>query len=242
MELPARLFWVLIGPFIGLYVATFAAAWPRAPRLWGRSRCDRCGTPLRARDQVPVLSYLLKRGRRGCCDGRIPRTFPLGEAGGLGVGLIAAAWPQPGQAALVAALGYCLLYLALVDLRRYRLPIPALGLAAALALGLRAWTRWSELPGDLLGAATVAAFMLLLRRMGPRRNDPEMSTGMGGGDVALAAIVALLTGWRLAPMSLAVAALAPLLIMTIQRRRGPVAFGFWLNLAGLLALIPLRGT
>lgn len=240
LDLTARIFWVLIGPFVGLYVATFAVAWPRPPRLWGRSRCDRCGTPLRARDQVPVLSYLFKRGRRGCCDGKIPRTFPLGEAGGLGIGLIAAAWPQPGPASLVAALGFCLLYLALVDLRRYRLPIPALGLAAVLAVGLDAWTRWPELPGDLLGAATVAAFMLLLRRMGPRRDAPGMGTGMGGGDVVLAAIVALLAGWRLAPLSLAIAAMAPLLVMTIQRRRGPVAFGFWLNLAAIISLIPLR--
>lgn len=237
---PLNLFWVLIGPFAGLYVATFAVAWPRAPRLWGRSRCDRCGAPLRARDQVPVLSYLLKRRRRGCCDGTIPRTFPLGEAGGFGIGLIAAAWPQPGPAALVAALGFCLLYLALVDLRRYRLPIPALCRAAALSLVLCAWTRREDLAGDLLGAATAAAFMLLLRRMGTRRGRPEMGTGMGGGDVALAAVVALLAGWRLAPLSLAVAALAPLAIMMFQRRRGPVAFGFWLNLAAIIALVPLR--
>jgi len=232
LDLTARLFWVLIGPFIGLYVATFAVAWPRAPRLWGRSRCDRCHTPLRARDQIPVLSFLLKGGRRGCCDGRIPRTFPLGEAGGLGVGVIAALWPQPWQAALVAALGYCLLYLALVDLRRFRLPIPTLCVAAALAVALCAWTRRADLPGDLLGAASVGVAMLLLHRFGP---------GMGAGDVALAAIVALLAGWRLAPLSIAVAAIAPLLVMAIKGRRGPVAFGLWLNLVGLVTLIRVQG-
>jgi leader peptidase (prepilin peptidase)/N-methyltransferase len=235
--LASRLFWVLIGPFAGLYVATFAAAWPRWPRpLVGRSRCDRCHAPLRAVDQIPVLSYALKRGRRGCCDGRIPRTFPLGEAGGLGVGVIAALWPQPALAGLVALLGFCLLYLGLVDLRRYRLPTAALGLAGLLALGLRATTRWPDLPADLLGAAAVMAVMLLLRRMGPGRGA---GAGMGGGDVVLAGIVALLFGWRLAPLGLALAALAPLGIMAISRRRGPVAFGLWLCLAACVALIPL---
>ena len=233
--LASRLFWVLIGPFAGLYVATFAAAWPRQPRpLVGRSRCDRCHAPLRAIDQVPLLSYVLKGGRRGCCDGRIPRTFPLGEGGGLAVGLIAALFPQPLQAGLAALLGFCLLYLGLVDLRRYRLPIPALVLAAALSLGLRALTRWQDLPADLLGAAVVMAMMLLLRRLGPGRG---MGAGMGAGDVVLAGIVALLTGWRLAPLGIALTALAPLLVMAISRRRGPTAFGFWLCLTGCIALI-----
>jgi leader peptidase (prepilin peptidase)/N-methyltransferase len=238
MEVAIRVFWVLIGPFAGLYVATFAAAWPRWPRpLVGRSRCDRCHAPLRAVDQIPVLSYALKSGRRGCCDGRIPRTFPLGEGGGLGVGLIAALWPQPLLAGLAALLGFCFLYLGLVDLRRYRLPIPALGLAAALALGLRVLTHGSDLPVDLLGAALVVASMLLLRRLGPGRGA---GLGMGAGDVVLAGVVALLAGWRLAPLSIALAALAPLPIMIVSRRRGPVAFGFWLSLVGCITLISVR--
>lgn len=237
MALASRLFWVLIGPFAGLYVATFAAAWPRWPRpLVGQSRCDRCHAPLRAIDQIPLLSYALKGGRRACCDGRIPRTFPLGEGGGLAVGLIAALWPQPLLAALTALLGFCFLYLGLVDLRRYRLPIPALCAAAALSLGLSALTRWSDLPGDLLGAAAVMAMMLVLRRLGPGRGA---GAGMGAGDVALAGIVALLTGWRLAPLAIALTALAPLLVMAVTRRRGPIAFGFWLSLTGCIALIPL---
>lgn len=237
LDLAARVFWVLIGPFVGLYVATFAVAWPRSPRLWGRSRCDRCQTPLRARDQIPVLSFLSKRGRRGCCDGKIPPTFPLGEAGGLAVGLMATSWSQPWQAALAGGLGFCLLYLGLVDLRRYRLPIPALCLAAALAVWLRAWTHGPELPGDLLGAAAVASALLVLRRLGPGRGGADVGLGMGAGDVALAAVVALLAGWRLAPLSIAIAALAPLLIMAVNRRKGAVAFGFWLSAVGYTALV-----
>ncbi len=62
---------------------------------------------------------------------------------------------------------------------------------------------------------------------------------MGAGDVALAGIVALLTGWRLAPLAIALTALAPLLVMAVTRRRGPIAFGFWLSLTGCIALIPL---
>ena len=121
--LAARLFLLLSGPFVGDYVATLAAAWPRAPRpVLGRSQCARCGAPIAPVRAIPLVSWALQRGRRGCCDGRIPIVYPLGEAAGLAAGAAAMFIPSLPAAIWAYALDMTLAYVALVDLRRFSIP------------------------------------------------------------------------------------------------------------------------
>jgi leader peptidase (prepilin peptidase)/N-methyltransferase len=224
-----RVFFALIGPFAGTYAATLASAWPRAPRpVFGASVCAGCGAAIAPWRQVPLLSWVAQGGRRVCCGGRIPRTYPIGEALGLGAGLLAGLQPTLAQGALQLAVGLTLAYVALVDLRRFSIPLAglaALAVETAVMLALR---------GDLadavqrLATGSLLAAALAAVRLGVRRDD---RAGLGWGDVMLAGVAGVLVGWRLAPAVVAAAALAPLAIQVATRRRGPVAFGLWLCLA-----------
>jgi leader peptidase (prepilin peptidase)/N-methyltransferase len=233
--LAERAFLVLVGPFAGDFAATFAVAWPRRPTpLLGRSHCGRCGAPIAAGEQLPVISWLLKGGRRSCCGGRIPIAYPIGEAAGLGCGVAAAMAAQPALQAWIFGVGLTLTYIALVDLRRFSIPLwglAALALEAALAVVV-APSNEARLARLATGAA-VALGLETLRRLGRRGRR----AGLGGGDVMLAGLLGVLLNWRLAAPTIGVAALAPLIVQRLGRKSGPVPLGFWLSIAAGLFLL-----
>jgi leader peptidase (prepilin peptidase)/N-methyltransferase len=224
--LAIRAFLVLLGPFAGDYAATLASAWPRRPRpVLGRSHCSRCGAPIPAAAQIPLVSWALRRGRRACCGGRIPIVYPIGEAAGLASGIAAAAAAAPAVQLWIFALGLTLTYIALVDLRRFSIPIRGLAaLAAELLLLLVFGTQMDDGLTRLASGGALALGLETLRRFVGRPGRP----GLGAGDVLLAGVVGALVGWRLAAPVVALAALAPLLLQGLRRKSGPTPFGFWL--------------
>lgn len=97
---------MLIGLVIGSYLSCVTWRLPRRLPLGGGSRCAVCARPLQARDNVPVLAWLLLRGRSRCCRTPISWRYPAyellaGTIGGL-LGLLGIAY------ALVAA-GLCVI-------------------------------------------------------------------------------------------------------------------------------------
>ena len=236
--LATRAFLVLVGPFAGDFAATFAVSWPRQPTpLFGRSQCARCGAPIARADQIPLVSLLLKRGRRSCCGGRIPLAYPIGEAAGLVSGVAAAAASQPLIQAWIFAVGLTLTYIALVDLRRFSIPawgLAALGLEAALAVAVTPSTE--ERLARLSAGGVLALALETLRRFSRR----GARAGLGGGDVMLAGLLGTLVSWRLAAPMVGLAALAPLAVQLVNRKSGPVALGFWLSIAAGLFLLAVE--
>ena len=183
---------------IGLAIGSFlnVVIW-RVPRgesvLHPPSACPRCGARIRARDNVPVLGWLVLRGRCRDCGNPISVRYPLVEAATavlFAVMAVRSGWDWELPAYLYfAALGVAL---ALIDFDTKRLPdaltksawvvTPALlGLAAALG----------DHPGALVraavGAAAVGAFYFVVWFAYP--------AGMGFGDVKLAPTVGAYLGW-----------------------------------------------
>lgn len=209
---------LVLGLAAGSFVATAAIRWPAGRSvLSGRSRCDACEAPLRARELVPAFSFLFQRGRCRRCGGRIdPNQFAVELASGM-IGLVAAlAHPLP--LALVTALfGWWLLLIAALDLERQwlpdrlTLPLIPLGLAAAWAgfgppLAERA-------AGAAIGWAALFSIAWLYRRL--RGRD-----GLGGGDPKLlGAIGAWVGAWQL-PVILLGAGLVGLAAVLMMRLRG----------------------
>ena len=80
---------VVLGGAVGASVASFlAVAVDRVPRgepLTGRSHCV-CGQLIGARDNIPILGFLVRRGRARCCGARIPWWYPAFEVAGALVG------------------------------------------------------------------------------------------------------------------------------------------------------------
>lgn len=241
---PWRLSAIALGPFIGSFAALVSLRLPAgAPILFGRSRCPHCKKTLSPAELVPILSWLVQRGRcRQCCAAISPRYLAI-EAGFLGIGCISAAI-FPGPLALAGAIfGWQLLLLALLDAEHFWLPD---GLTFALGLSglaMAAILAPAELPARVTGAAAGFLSLALIAAAYKRLRGRE---GMGGGDPKLLAGLGAWLGWRELPglvLMAAVMALGFVYAYYLRKRAidptRPVAFGTFLAAAGF-ALFLIR--
>ena len=82
----------VLGACIGSFLNVCIVRWPEERSiLRPRSRCPRCGNQLSWIENIPVVSWLLLRGKCRCCDERISVMYPLVELA-VGLGWMAAAW------------------------------------------------------------------------------------------------------------------------------------------------------
>lgn len=246
LDTAVRVLAVLAGPALGSFAALLADRLPRGePVVLTRSRCRECGATLRAREMIPLVSWLWLRGRCARCGAPVPAWLWQAEVLGLGCGVAAAVLGAgPAQVLLGVLVLCCLLALALADLGHFRLPDPlTLGLGA-LALALAAagdGSGWPPLPDRLAEAALGAvagggAFWAL--RVGYRALAGR--EGLGMGDVKLMAGLGALVGlWALPMVTLlaGVAALASAALRALRRGRRlrgaqRLPFGAYLALSG----------
>ncbi|MFN2370288.1 MAG: A24 family peptidase [Candidatus Krumholzibacteriia bacterium] len=233
---------VLLAGCLGACAGSFATVLVhRLPRglgwVRGRSRCPRCGAVVAWRDNVPLLGWLARRGRCRDCGGAIPRSYPALELAGAVLAMVAVARLGPGPGALRVFLFLWLLLVAAVIDARWRIIPPGLtlsGLASGLALapwggpGLAA-----AAVGALVGGGVLAALAAAYRRLRGRH-------GLGGGDVALLAMIGAHLGPWGALASLGLGALlgtaAVLPLLGRRDRFYPVPFGPFLAAAAAVVL------
>jgi leader peptidase (prepilin peptidase)/N-methyltransferase len=179
------------GLVAGSFMTVAAHRMPRGESVVRpRSRCPSCGAEIGARDNVPVLSWLLLRGRCRRCGQRISASYPLLElVTALLVILVAIRYPNPWQIALVAGLLALMPGIAVIDLQHRiipnRLTYPALLVFPPVIL--LAW-----LIDD--AADPARAGIGLLAYGGILFLVAVVSRGMGMGDVKLAALIGLVLG------------------------------------------------
>jgi prepilin signal peptidase PulO-like enzyme (type II secretory pathway) len=171
-----------LGSFLNVVVARVPAGRSivRPP-----SSCRSCGTEIRWRDNVPLLSYALLRGRCRHCDVRISLTYPLVEAlTGLLVVACFAVWGATAEAALAAGFCSVLVVLSVIDANERvvpnRLVLPAAGFVLVAHTALDPSVRW-------LAWALAGAGVLFLAGLA----NP---TGLGMGDVKLALLLGAMLG------------------------------------------------
>ncbi len=159
--------------------------------IWGRSRCPACGIQIRARDNIPLASWLALRGRCRDCGARISVRYPLTELAG-GALFAGAAWAFPGTyvAAAMAVFLNVMLALALIDLEHRILPnavvYPSLALFALVVMTGGLTGRHMDLVGAAIGFGALGGGLLLVALARPG--------AMGMGDVKLAALIGLVLG------------------------------------------------
>jgi leader peptidase (prepilin peptidase) / N-methyltransferase len=228
----------VLGCVVGSFLTVLAYRIPRGQGfVTGRSRCPSCGVQIRARDNVPVLSWLLLRGRcRDCCE-PISVRYPLAEVG-LGV-LWTATYLILGDddaAELALGLVLCalLVTITLTDLDRGVIPNPLVLVGAVIAIAVVAATDASDLPDRLIAAAAAGGFLFVVALAYPR--------GMGMGDAKLVAMMGLYLGRAIAPAVLIGFLVGALVGVAMIARHGSAArkraipFGPFLALGGVIGL------
>ncbi|PZO07587.1 MAG: prepilin peptidase [Alphaproteobacteria bacterium] len=181
---------LIAGSFIGLVSL-------RLPQdrgvIFGRSRCGGCDRPLPPQRLIPVISYLLAKGRCRDCGAAIPWRYPVIELVCAGVG-VWAGFSQPDivPAAFTALLGWQLVLIAVVDAEHFwlpdilTLPLLATGLTAAAILPT------GSLLHSVIGAAVGFLSLWLLATAYRRLRQRD---GLGGGDPTLLAAGGAWVGW-----------------------------------------------
>lgn len=195
----------VLGLVFGSYIATLAIRWPEGRAIGrGRSECDSCGKGLKVGELVPVLSYLLQRGRCRGCGAAIRMSHLLTELIGCAIGVAAAGVSPDWAGAAGAAFGWLLLALAALDVAALWLPngLTATLAGAGLATGLLGFA--PPLEERLIGG--IAGFSVLwLVAWGYRRLRGRQ--GLGGGDPKLFGGIGLWLGWQALPLVLLAACL-----------------------------------
>lgn len=235
------LYVAIFGLIVGSYLNVVVYRLPLGlSTVYPRSQCPGCGSLIRARDNVPVLSFLLLRGRCRTCGTPISWRYPLVEAitGALFVACLLRFGLTP-QAATAVVFSCLMLVLALIDYDhmilpdRITLPGVAVGIASQLVAPLAGL--WPAVIGALVGAGILLAvwgLWLLVRR----------EEGMGLGDVKMLALVGAFLGWQGVLVTLFFGALSGSIVGIALMRRGSVdmrsklPFGVFLALGGLVAL------
>jgi leader peptidase (prepilin peptidase)/N-methyltransferase len=205
------------------------------------SRCPGCGHVIRWYENIPVLSYVVLRGRCSSCRAPIGIRYPLVE---LATGLLFAwcAWRMPGQWAALAWCGFsaALLTLALIDWDTTLLPdditLPLLwaGLLAAF-FGLTGVTLADAVWGAVGGYVSLWAVYWLFKLATGKE-------GMGYGDFKLFAALGVWFGWQaLVPIILMASVIGVIVGVALKfnhglREGGYVPFGPFLAGAGFTAM------
>jgi leader peptidase (prepilin peptidase) / N-methyltransferase len=228
----------LLGLVAGSFVSAVAHRVPRGISIAGpRSQCPACGATIAAYDNVPVLSWLLLRGRARCCGARIPARYPLVE---LGLGLLFAATvlvyrDEPAEAAIGLVFVTMLAAITLTDLEQRIIPNKILLVGALLCIVAAGATDPSSLPERAIAAIVAGGLLFLVALAYPQ--------GMGLGDVKLTATMGLFLGRAVAPAILiallAGSAIGLALIARhgSQARKMAIPFGPFLAFGGVAGLL-----
>lgn len=232
---------VALGLATGSFLTVCIHRLPRGESVIGpRSCCPECGRPVPWRDNVPLVGYLLLRGRCRACGVRIAPLYPAIEL--LTPLLFVALYAEIGWQPLLPvrmAFACALLVLGVIDLRHRILPnvitLPGTAAGLVLSAGLPPG------PGDALaGAAVGAGVLLAIAGLYHRIRGIE---GVGMGDVKMLAMIGAFLGWQAVLLTLLMASLLGSLagVAIVAAGRGdaryPLPFGSFLAVAAFVATV-----
>jgi leader peptidase (prepilin peptidase)/N-methyltransferase len=229
----------VLGLLLGSFLNVVAHRLPRGISLVApASRCPSCEHPIRPLDNVPVLSWLLLRGRCRDCGAAIAARYPLVEAGTAALFAAVAAARYPDRPAIVLGLVLVafLVPLTLIDLdvrllpNRLTVPAAIVALAAGTALD-----PGGEVERLVAGAAAGGCFLLIAF---------AYPAGMGLGDVKLAGVLGLYLGAEVAIAIMAALLSSVAVGVAIMARRGvaegrktAIPFGPFLAAGAVVAIL-----
>jgi leader peptidase (prepilin peptidase)/N-methyltransferase len=206
-----------------------------------RSRCPQCGHSISALENIPVISWLLLRGRCKGCAAPISLRYPLIEAL-TGLLFAFAAWHFGFTAAGLGALVLiaALLSLTAIDFDTQLLPDDITLPLLWIGLALNAFNVYTDLKSAVIGAMAGYLSLWGVYWLFKLFTGKE---GMGYGDFKLLAALGAWLGWQMLPLTIMlsslVGAVVGIALMAFARhgRNVPIPFGPYLAAAGAIALV-----
>jgi leader peptidase (prepilin peptidase) / N-methyltransferase len=201
------------------------------------SSCPHCKRPIAWRDNIPIVSWLLLKGRCRHCGQAIAAQYPIIEAI---VGLIwvgaALRYGITTQALAGALFGTILLGIAVTDARHYLIPDEYTWGGLVLGLGLSVAGGASGFFQAVVGAAVGFVLLFAVARAGQWAFKEE---AMGGGDIKMMAMVGSFLGWKGVLLTVFLGALLGSLIfvpLSLKKKR-LVPFGVFLALGAAVTFV-----
>jgi leader peptidase (prepilin peptidase)/N-methyltransferase len=232
----SAIFGTMIGSFLNVVILRLPDH--NQSIVYPASHCPQCSSPLHWYENIPVISYLMLRGKCSHCKMPISIQYPVVE---LTMALLAAALMYKFQLSIAAA-GYflfsaALLVVIVIDIHHQIIPdvisLPGIILGVLFSLVSDTVTWQSSLIGLLAGGGVlyaVAYFYFLLRK----------ADGMGGGDIKLLAMIGAWLGWQSLPFVIFASSFSGsiigLIAMFYQKKGGRtrIPFGPFLSLSALI--------
>ncbi len=222
----------VIGAMLGSFLNVCILRWPREESVVRpRSRCPGCGELIAWYDNVPIVSWLLLRGRCRRCQTPISIQYPLVE---LTTSLL---WAFMGWyygatlAGLTGAVFFTILLgITMTDAREYLIPdeFSLGGLVLGILFSIPGG--FSAIASALIGAATGLALLWMVGALGARMFKEE---AMGGGDIKMMAMVGAFVGWQGVLLTVFLGALLGTLVfvpLSFLGRKRLVPFGVFLSI------------
>jgi leader peptidase (prepilin peptidase) / N-methyltransferase len=227
----------LLGAIIGSFLNVVAHRVPRGESLVSPgSHCPGCGAEVKPYDNIPVVSWLLLRGRCRSCGMRISPRYPLVElAAAIAFAAVVAVRGFDNNLVLELPLVAALIALAAIDFDHKLLPNKIVYPLAAYGVIATLLVDQDDLVENLIAGAGAFAFLLVAVIAYPR--------GMGMGDVKLAGAMGLYLGLSVIPALLVAFLSGSLVGIVIIAREGAagrkkaVPFGVFLALGGIVGVL-----
>ncbi len=206
-----------------------------------RSRCPHCGHQIQAIENIPVISYLLQKGRCSSCDAKISLRYPLVELlTALTSAYVAWHFGFGWESTCALVITWSLIALTFIDLDHQLLPdsitLPLLWLGLLASLH----PVFADTRSSIIGAVAGYLSLWLVYQLFKIVTGKE---GMGYGDFKLLGMLGAWLGWQALPvvilMSSLVGALVGIALILFKRheRANPIPFGPYLAAAGWITLL-----
>jgi len=231
----------ILGALVGSFLNVCIHRLPRRQSIiWPSSHCPSCTTPLAFYDNIPVLSFMLLRGRCRTCGGRISFRYPVVEAiNAAGYGFVLWWFGATWAAAAYALFFSSLVVVTGIDLTHQIIPdvITLPGIAAGLLFA--ATVLPVGLTNSILGVLVGGGVLWFVAWVSPYLFGRE---GMGGGDIKLLAMIGAFLGWQPALLTIMIGAMVgslvgvSLILLKILKREQYIPFGPFLAVGAVVAL------
>ena len=237
------LVFLLLGILVGSFLNVCIYRIPKHENITTtRSHCTCCGNVIKWYDLVPIISYILLRGKCRFCKAKLSIQYPIIELlNGLLYLLIAIIVGVNVQSVLIMALTSALIVIAVIDWRTYEIPFglnvfilvlgiirtvyDALIIYGILDIGEVSSIKALSIFDHIIGAVCVSGFLLILFFATKGR-------GIGGGDIKLMAAAGLFLGWKSCILAFVIGCILGSVIhlvrMRISKQDHVLAFGPYL--------------